>query len=141
VAALGGCVLAFYYSRLFGRSLVRRMFPEKLQRFDDFIRGHPFSMTLLMRLLPVGSNLVTNLIAGVSRIPKLAFFGGSFIGYLPQTLVFALAGSGLTVGSQWQIGMSILLLIVSGWLGIRLYRGMRHGRSYASELETASDPQ
>lgn len=141
VAALGGCVLAFYYSRLFGRGLVRRMFPEKLQRFDDFIRGHPFSMTLLMRLLPVGSNLVTNLIAGVSRIPKLAFFGGSFVGYLPQTLVFALAGSGLTVGSQWQIGVSIVLLIVSGWLGIRLYRGMRHGRSYASELETASDPE
>jgi uncharacterized membrane protein YdjX (TVP38/TMEM64 family) len=140
MAALGGCVLAFYYSRLFGRGLIRRMFPEKLQRFDDFIRGHPFSMTLLVRLLPVGSNLVTNLIAGVSRIPKLAFFGGSFVGYLPQTLVFALAGSGLTVGSQWQIGLSILLLIVSGLLGIRLYRRMRHGRSYAQELETTSDP-
>ncbi len=140
-AALGGCILAFYYARLFGRGLVRRLFPEKLQRFDDFIRGHPFSMTLLMRLLPVGSNLVTNLIAGVSRIPKLAFFGGSFVGYLPQTLVFALAGSGLTVGSQWQVGVSIVLLIVSGLLGIRLYRRMRHGRSYARELETASDPE
>lgn len=73
LAALGGCILAFYYARLFGRGLVRRLFPEKLQRFDDFIRGHPFSMTLLVRLLPVGNNLVTNLIAGVSRIPRLAF--------------------------------------------------------------------
>lgn len=141
VAALGGCILSFYYARLFGRSLVRRMFPEKLQRFDDFIGGHPFSMTLLVRLLPVGSNLVTNLIAGVSRISKLAFFGGSFVGYLPQTLVFALAGSGLTVGSQWQIAVSIVLLIVSGVLGVRLYRRTRHGRSYARELETASDPE
>lgn len=141
IAALGGCVVAFYYARLFGRGLVRRMFPEKLQRFDDFIRGHPFSMTLLVRLLPAGSNLVTNLIAGVSRIPKLAFFGGSFVGYLPQTLVFALAGSGLTVGSQWQIAVSVVLLIASGVLGVRLYRRMRHGRSYARELETASDPE
>lgn len=140
VAALGGCVATFYYARLFGRGLVRRMFPLKLQSFDDFIHGHPFSMTLIVRLLPVGSNLVTNLIAGVSRIPKLAFFGGSFVGYLPQTLVFALAGSGLTVGSQWQIAVSILLLIISGLLGIRLYRRMRHGRSYARELETTSDP-
>ncbi len=140
-AALGGCILAFYYARLFGRGLVRRMFPEKLQRFDDFIRGQPFSMTLIVRLLPVGSNLVTNLIAGVSRIPKLAFFGGSFVGYLPQTLVFALAGSGLTMGSQWQVVMSIVLLIASGLLGIRLYRRTRHGRSYARELETASDPE
>lgn len=141
LAALGGCVLAFYYARLFGRGLVRRMFPEKLQRFDDFVRGHPFAMTLIMRLLPVGSNLVTNLIAGVSRIPKPAFFAGSFVGYLPQTLVFALAGSGLTVDSQWQIGLSIVLLIVSGLLGIHLYRRMRHGRTYARELETATDPE
>ncbi len=141
ITALGGCIATFYYARLFGRGLVRKAFPEKLQRFDDFIRGNPFSMTLLVRLLPVGSNLVTNLIAGVSRIPKLAFFGGSFVGYLPQSLVFALAGSGLTVGSQWQIGMSIVLMIASAVLGIRLYRHSRHGRSYASELETASDPE
>lgn len=139
LAALGGCVLTFFYARLFGRGLVRRMFPEKLQRFDDFVSGHPFSMTLLVRLLPVGSNLATNLIAGVSRIHKPGFFAGSFVGYLPQTLVFALAGSGLTVGSQWQIGMSIVLLLASSLLGIHLYRRMRHGRSYAQELETASD--
>jgi uncharacterized membrane protein YdjX (TVP38/TMEM64 family) len=141
VAALGGCILAFYYARLFSRGLVRRMFPEKLQRFDDFIRGHPFTMTLLVRLLPVGSNLVTNLIAGVSRVPKPAFFAGSFAGYLPQTLIFALAGSGLTVGSQWQIGLSIVLFVISGLLGVRLYRQMRHGRSYAQELETVTDPK
>jgi uncharacterized membrane protein YdjX (TVP38/TMEM64 family) len=140
LASLGGCILTFYYARLFGRGLVRRVFPAKLQGFDDFIRGHPFSMTLLVRLLPVGSNLVTNLIAGVSRIPKLAFFGGSFVGYLPQTLVFALAGSGLTVESKWQIGMSVVLLIISGLIGIRLYRRMRHGRSYVAEIETSSDP-
>ena len=141
IAALGGCILAFYYARLFGRGLVRRMFPDKLQRFEDFIRGHTFTMTLLVRLLPAGSNLVTNLIAGVSKIPKLHFFAGSFTGYLPQTLIFALAGSGLTVGSHWQIGLSIVLFIISGMLGVRLYRQMRHGRTYAKELETQDDPQ
>ena len=100
VASLSGCMLSFFYARLFGRSLVRRLFPERLQRFDDFIRDHPFNMTLLVRLLPVGNNLVTNLIAGVSHISKRAFFAGSFVGYLPQTLIFALAGSGLTIGSH-----------------------------------------
>lgn len=141
LAALGGCMLAFYYARLFGRGLVRRMFPDKLQGFEDFIRGHAFTMTLLVRLLPVGSNLVTNLIAGVSRIPKLQFFAGSFVGYLPQTLIFALAGSGLTVGSNWQIGSSIVLFIISGLLSVRLYRQMRHGRSYAQELDSPNDPK
>jgi uncharacterized membrane protein YdjX (TVP38/TMEM64 family) len=141
LASLFGCVLSFYYARLFGRSLVRRLFPERLQRFDEFIREHPFNMTLLVRLLPVGNNLVTNLIAGVSHIPKLAFFSGSFAGYLPQTLIFALAGSGLTIGSHSQLGLSLLLFVISGVMGVRLYRRMRHGHSYACELETASDPE
>ena len=141
LASLIGCVLTFFYARLFGRSVVRRLFPERLQRFDDFIREHPFNMTLLVRFLPVGNNLVTNLIAGVSHIPKWAFFSGSFAGYLPQTLIFALAGSGLTIGSHGQIAMSVLLFVISGVMGVHLYRRMRHGRSYAQELETASDPE
>jgi uncharacterized membrane protein YdjX (TVP38/TMEM64 family) len=140
-ASLSGCVLTFYYARLFGRSLVRRLFPERLHRFDDFIREHPFSMTLLVRLLPVGNNMVTNLIAGVSHIPKLAFFSGSFVGYLPQTLIFVLAGSGLTLGSHGQVALSVVLFIVSGLMGVQLYRRMRHGHSYARELETAADPE
>jgi uncharacterized membrane protein YdjX (TVP38/TMEM64 family) len=141
LASLSGCILTFFYARLFGRSLVRRLFPERLQRFDDFIRDHPFNMTLLVRLLPVGNNLATNLIAGVSHIPKLAFFSGSFIGYLPQTLIFALAGSGLTIASHSQIALSILLFIISGLLGVRLYRRMRLSYSYAQELEKSTDPR
>ncbi len=140
LSALGGCVATFFYARIFGRHLVRRLFPEKIERFDQFVLGHPFSMTVLVRLLPVGSNLVTNLIAGVSRIPRPAFFAGSFIGYLPQTLVFSLAGSGLTVDSRWQLALSVVLFAVSGLIGVRIYRKMRHGRSFARELETTSDP-
>lgn len=140
LAATGGCVLTFFYARLFGRHFVRKLFPAKLESFDQFVRGHPFSMTVLMRLLPVGSNLVTNLIAGVSRIPRPSFFLGSMVGYLPQTLIFALAGSGLTMDSRWQLGFSVLLFIISGLLGVHLYRRMRHGRSIAKELETTADP-
>ena len=140
LAATGGCILTFFYARLFGRHFVRKLFPAKLEAFDKFVQGHPFSMTVLVRLLPVGSNVVTNLIAGVSRIPRPAFFLGSLVGYLPQTLIFALAGSGLTVGSRWQLGLSILLFVVSGLLGVRLYRKLRHGRSIAQELDTSSDP-
>lgn len=141
VAALGGCVMAFCYARLFGRSLVMRMFPEKLRRFDSFIRGDAFAMTLLIRLLPVGSNLITNLVAGVSSIPVVGFLAGSFVGYLPQALIFALAGSGLTVDSRWRIGSSIVLFIVAGLMALPLYRRMRHGRTYDEALESDADPR
>jgi hypothetical protein len=33
-----------------------------------------------------------------------------------------------------------VLFIISGMLGVRLYRKMRHGRSYARELDTQNDP-
>lgn len=139
LATLFGCVLTFYYARLFGRRLVRRMFPTKLQRFDRFVEGHAFSMTLLVRLVPVGSNLVTNLIAGVSSIGKPGFFAGSFLGYLPQTLVFALLGSGLTVDSDWRVAFSAVLLVISSLTGIHLYRRMRRGRSYEPEIESTPE--
>lgn len=141
LAALGGCIMAFYYARWFGRAVVRRMFPDKLGRFDAFIRGDPFAMTLLIRLLPVGSNLITNLVAGVSRIPTLQFFSGSFVGYLPQALIFALAGSGLTVDSRWRIASSIVLFVLAGLLALPLYRRMRHGRSYDDTLDAESRPR
>ena len=140
LAALGGCLLTFFYARIFGRHLIRKLFPNKIEAFDQFVQGHPFSMTVLVRLLPVGSNLVTNLVAGVSRIPRPAFFAGSLIGYLPQTLIFALAGSGLTMDSRGQLIASILLFVISGLIGVHLYRRMRHGRSIATELETPTDP-
>lgn len=137
VATLGGCMLAFYYSRWFGRAVVRRIFPDQLRRFDDFIRGDPFTMTLLIRLLPVGSNLITNLVGGVSSIKTSPFFAGSFVGYLPQALIFALAGSGLTVDSRWRIASSIVLFVLAGLLALPLYRRMRHGRSLDDTLDEA----
>ena len=115
--------------------------PERLRRFDDFVRGDPFSMTLLIRLLPVGSNLITNLVAGVSSIRKTGFFAGSFVGYLPQALIFALAGDGLTVESHWRIGSSIVLFLLAGLLALPLYRRMRHGQTYDEALEVDEPPK
>ena len=92
-------------------------------------------MTLLIRLLPLGSNLVTNLAAGVSSVGAAPFFLGSSIGYLPQTLVFALVGSGFSVDPELRIAISVVLFIVSGFLGVTLYRKYRHGKSFDARVE------
>src|SRR4051812_6778526 len=93
LASLIGCALAFFYARLMGRSFVLHRFPDRIRHIDDFLRANPFTMTLLVRLLPVGSNVVTNLAAGVSGVRAIPFLLGSVIGYLPQTAIFALLGS------------------------------------------------
>ena len=132
-----GCVLSFFYARAFGRPLVSARLGARVQRVEDFLSAHPFWMTVLIRLLPVGNNFATNLAAGVSRVPANPFFLGSLLGYLPQTLVFALAGSGVDLGAAWRIGIAVALFVASGVIGTSLYRRVRHGRTLGADVDEA----
>ena len=130
-----GCVLAFYYARVIGRPLLAKRLGARVQRIEDFLAANPFSMTLLIRLLPVGNNLATSLAAGVSRVPAGPFLLGSLVGYLPQTLVFTLAGSGIEVGGGLRLAFAVVFFVVSGAIGIWLYRHYRHGKSLGEDVE------
>ncbi len=127
LATVIGCVVTFSYARLAGRSVVLARAPARLRRIDAFLAQNPFAMALMIRLLPVGSNLLTNLAAGVSTIGGLAFVLGSALGYLPQTIIFALVGSGVSIASETQIAISVGLFALSAGLGVWLFR--RYGRS------------
>jgi uncharacterized membrane protein YdjX (TVP38/TMEM64 family) len=137
LAALLGCMLTFTYARLFGKGLLRDRLGARAQRFDAFIREHPFSMSLLIRLIPMGSNALTNLAAGISSVRPRAFFAGTFFGYLPQSLVFALVGSGVHIAPGFKLGGAIALFMLSGALGAYLYRRHRHGLSLDADVDAA----
>lgn len=139
LASLLGCVGAFFYARFMGRSYIAGRFPERIARVDAFLAGNTLSMTLLMRLLPVGSNLLTNLAAGVSGVLALPFFVGSLLGYLPQTIVFTLLGSGIQVDPVFRIGASVILFVASGVIGVWLFQRYRRGRHLDSATEAALD--
>ena len=94
-------------------------------------------MTLLIRLLPVGNNFATCLAAGISRVPARPFLLGSLLGYLPQTFVFTLAGSGVEMGGSLRVAFAVLFFVVSGAIGIWLYRRYRHGKSLGDDVEKA----
>jgi uncharacterized membrane protein YdjX (TVP38/TMEM64 family) len=87
---------------------------------------------MLIRLLPVGHNLATNLVAGVSSIPAAPFFLGSAVGYLPQTLVFALIGSGVQTDPLLHTVLGVTLFLASGVFGAWLYRRQRRVRPAAA---------
>lgn len=135
LATLLGCIAAFFYARWMGRGLIQHRFPGRIRKLDAFLHGHPFSMALIIRLLPVGSNAVTNLLAGVSSVRGLPFFAGSALGYLPQNLVFALAGSGVNFDPALRLSLATALFIVSSLIGIWLYRRRHIGVSLADEAE------
>lgn len=139
LAMVIGCAAAFTYARLLGRGLVAHRFGARIRRMDAFLADNPFSMTLLVRLLPVGNNLAVNLGAGVSRVPAAAFIAGSALGYVPQAMAFALAGSGVNIDPVFRIGLAAALLAVSGAIGLMLYRTYRRGRTIDDSLDAALD--
>lgn len=120
-----GCALSFGYARKAGREAIQRRYGNRIAKLNNFLRKEPFQMTIVIRLLPVGNNLLTNLVAGVSSIPARTFISGSAIGYLPQMFIFALLGSGVHVDAGWRTGISIALFIISGIMGYRLFRRYR----------------
>jgi uncharacterized membrane protein YdjX (TVP38/TMEM64 family) len=140
IGQLLGCVLAFGWSRLIARAWAERRlvgrFGHRLRPLRDGLASSPFSATLALRLFPIGSNLALNLLAGMAGLPLLPFLLASALGYLPQTIVFALLGKGVRVDGSWQLGMAAVLLAVSVALGLRLLRQHRIGRA----LEGAGRP-
>lgn len=130
-----GCIGSFYYARLLARTPLQQKFSGRVRRLDDFLHDHTFSMTLLIRMLPVGSNVTTNLAAGVSSVRAAPYFAGSALGYFPQTVIFALLGSSVAVDPMWGITLSIVLFVASGLLGVYLYRRFRHGKSLDKAID------
>lgn len=123
-ASVLGCILTYAFALLF-REKVQAFVRGKLDIAVRFWRDNTFIATVIWRFMPAGSNLLTNLAAGALGIPAIAFVAGSAIGYVPQTVVFAVVGSGVRVESTTQLLVSVGLFAVSALLGLFLYSRYR----------------
>jgi uncharacterized membrane protein YdjX (TVP38/TMEM64 family) len=128
-----GCAATFVQARVLGRELVAAKVSGRIRRLDALLHGHPFSMTLVVRFLPVGSNLLTNLAAGVSSVRALPFLAGSALGYVPQTAIFALLGDGVTVDPVLHVALATALFLAAGALGVQLWRRVRRAQGLAED--------
>ncbi len=128
-AQLTGCAADYAWARLAGRPFVRARLPGwfggRLGRLEAFLAANPFPATLALRLLPTGSNLLLNLLAGGFGLPPLPFLAASLLGYLPQTLVFLLLGTGIRLGHGMVLGLGLAGFGVSLGLGLLLLRRLR----------------
>lgn len=122
VAQVGGCVVDFFWARAIARDWVRGRIGTRMAKLDTRLSAQPFMASLTLRLLPVGNNTLLNLLAGLSSVSATAFIGASAIGYIPQTLVFALLGSGVQVSHTMQIVLAVVLFVLSAGFGLLLMR-------------------
>jgi len=125
VAALGGCALTLFAGRRWLAVPVAGRYPAQVGWLRRFVQRDAFLKILVLRLQPFGTNLISNLAAGVIGLSPAVFLSASLVGYVPQTLVFVLIGSGVRVGSSTELYVALGLLLVSLGLGALLWR--RHG--------------
>ncbi|MGE5476028.1 MAG: TVP38/TMEM64 family protein [Bacteroidales bacterium] len=138
LSTLLGSLVTFYYARFIGRDVLARRFPDKIARIDAFLAGNEFTMAIILRLSPVSHNGTANVAAGVSGVRALPFFAGSVIGFLPQTVVFALAGAGFQLDKAVSWTLSVLLFVASTMLGVWLWRRTRAAKGLTDEEEGES---
>jgi uncharacterized membrane protein YdjX (TVP38/TMEM64 family) len=136
VAMTAAILAPFLYSRHLGRELVARRMGRRLQRFDDLLGQHGFMVVLLIRLCPVGNNFLTNYLAGVTAIPLGTFLAASFVGYLPQSFIFALLGSGLADHPRLRLWGGVILLAAFSLFFIWYFRRSKLGAKILAAMRT-----
>ncbi len=122
LAALCGCALTATVSRRYFARVIGERFPKPIATLNRLLTDDLFLKILILRLQPFGTNLLTNVCIGFTRTSLRVFMLASAVGYIPQMLVFSLLGAGVRVGSQTQLMLSIVLLLISIALGAYLYK-------------------
>ena len=139
LAVVLACMLTFTVSRFLLRGFLLQHFSARLHQVDGYVRENTFTMALLIRLLPLGSNWMVNIGAGVSGVRSSAFFAGSALGYVPQMLIFSLLGSGTRVDQFWQVAIAVILFVMAALLGRYLYRKHLHDKAIPRAVD--HDPE
>jgi uncharacterized membrane protein YdjX (TVP38/TMEM64 family) len=114
------CLITVVWARFAARHWLASRLPQHwLAKLDRMIAAQPFVATLSLRLLPVGNNFVLNLAAGLLNVPIGRFVAASAIGYIPQTIIFALLGSGVRVDRSIEFAAGCALfalsILIGGW--------------------------
>lgn len=125
VAQVMACALDFIWARAVARDFCRRRFGARLNWVDQRLARHTFIATLMLRLMPIGSNLLLNLAAGLTSVRMVPFVAASALGFIPQTLVFAMFGQGSAHGHAYLLLLGGLTFLASVVLGLFLLRQNR----------------
>ena len=133
LAATLGCLLTFSVSRHLLSNWVHNKYPKQTDRVSAFIEQQTLAKTVIIRLLPLGSNLMTNILAGVTRVSAKSYVLGSLLGFIPQMLIFAFAGSGVKLADQQQLYVTAGLFVTIALLGSYLVRQSSLPRSVFSK--------
>lgn len=117
-----GCYLTVLFSSRFLQKLVLNKYPKQQSVIVNFLSEQLIYKATIIRILPLGSNFLTNIIAGACKLNHQQFVLGSFIGFIPQMIIFTLAGTGIRLANNTHIIASITLFVIAAALSLWLYK-------------------
>ena len=138
IGAVLNCALMFLLARYVGRGQVQRLVEQKLspqwQRRLQMADGKEgFLLLIILRLIPAVPYNLINYTFGLTGISFSSYLLASAIGIIPGTFAFINIGDKtLEAGSPsfWiAIGLLVLLLVVTGLLGKKLFPGQKNATS------------
>ncbi len=116
-----GALLTMAAVQRLGMTWARQRYARKIAAVEAVLGEDTWVWVCVIRLLPVGSNLVTNIAAALSNLRYGQFFAGSLLGYLPQMLLFSYAGAGVAWRDGSKLWISLGMLVLSTALGLYFY--------------------
>ena len=138
IGAVLNCAKMFLLARYVGRRQVQRLVEQKLspqwQRRLQMADGKEgFLLLIILRLIPAVPYNLINYTFGLTGISFSSYLLASAIGIIPGTFAFINIGDKtLEAGSPsfWiAIGLLVLLLVVTGLLGKKLFPGQKNATS------------
>jgi uncharacterized membrane protein YdjX (TVP38/TMEM64 family) len=124
VGATLGATTLFVVVRYALSDLFRAKAGPFLQRMEAGFRENAFSYMLVLRLVPLFPFFVVNIVPAFLGVTLRTYVIGTFLGIIPGTLVFVLAGAGL--GAVFDRGGALSLEsvltpeIIAGLIGLSL---------------------
>ncbi len=116
-----GALLTMVAVQRLSLTWVRERYASRIAVVKAVLAEDTWIWVCVIRLMPVGSNLVTNIAAALSELRLVSVFFGSLLGYLPQMLIFSFAGAGFALHDSSQLWISLAMLVLSTALGLYLY--------------------
>lgn len=93
-ATIGATLIFLFAKTLFGENALDR-FGAPAAKLAEGIRKNAASYLLVLRLVPLFPFFLVNLVPAFVGVPLVTYVATTFVGIIPGTTVFSLAGAGL----------------------------------------------
>ena len=111
--AMLSAALTFWIGRRAGRRRVRALVGSRGNRISRGLTRSGVLGVVAIRLLPVASFTVVNLVAGASRLRRWELLLGTFIGLLPGFITLTVLGNRIEVALRSPSLASVILLVLT----------------------------